>query len=364
MYSEVTMKKYVTMIFIAMMSTLFTVSCPSPGGGGVVGGGEEDPFLILKTGQDADDHTEAGDDGDLQMGTDWPVPRFTNNGDGTVTDNFTGLMWEQSPDTNTISWADALTYANNSTLASYDDWRLPNRNELITLHDFGTYSNSTWLNSNGFSNVQFAYYWTSTTRAGDTARALIFYLGVRNANIYANTKTDDASHYAIICRGSSAYIMKTGQTTSYETGDDGDLQLGVAWPDPRFTDNGDGTITDKVTGLMWEQSPDTTQKNWSSALTYANNSTLATYDDWRLPNYYELATLFNGDEATLYTWLNANGFTNAQNGAYWSSTYTPIVDTPFAAAFLTTTGNDMVSSFDPTTTALMRSFIVRGTAGE
>jgi len=112
---------------------------------------------------------------------------------------------------------------------------------------------------------------------------------------------------------------------------------------------------------VWEKSPDTTQKNWSSALTYANDSTLATYDDWRLPNYYELATLLNGSQATLYTWLNADGFSNVQNGGYWSNTYTPIV-TPFAAVFLTTNGNDMVSSFDPTETVNMRSLIVRGTA--
>ena len=50
-----------------------------------------------------------------------------------------------------------------------------------------------------------------------------------------------------------APIAKTGQTTSYATGDDGDLQNGVALPAwyPRFTDNGDGTVTDNLTGLMW-----------------------------------------------------------------------------------------------------------------
>ncbi len=98
-------------------------------------------------------------------------------------------------------------------------------------------------------------------------------------------------------------IPKTGQDADdhIAAGDDGYLQMGVAWPDPRFTDNGDGTITDNVTGLMWEQSPDTTQKNWSTALTYANDSTLATYDDWRLPNFYELATLLHAGETTLYT---------------------------------------------------------------
>ena len=48
-----------------------------------------------------------------------------------------------------------------------------------------------------------------------------------------------------------AMVPKTGQTTGYATGDDGALQKGVAWPNPRFTDNGDGTVTDNLTGLIW-----------------------------------------------------------------------------------------------------------------
>ena len=130
----------------------------------------------------------------------------------------------------------------------------------------------------------------------------------------------------------------------------------------RFTDNGDGTVTDNFTGLMWEQSPDTAQKNWSAALYSANDSTLAGHDDWRLPNYYELATLFCADETYLYSWMNAHGFSNALNGAYWCSTYTPIGGTPFAVALLTTDGADMVGFSDPAETAFMRSLIVRGTA--
>jgi len=48
-----------------------------------------------------------------------------------------------------------------------------------------------------------------------------------------------------------APMLKTGQTTSYATGDDGDLQRGIPWPNPRFTDNEDGTVTDNLTGLIW-----------------------------------------------------------------------------------------------------------------
>ena len=48
-----------------------------------------------------------------------------------------------------------------------------------------------------------------------------------------------------------ALVPKTGQTTSYDTGDDGEYQKGFEWPVPRFTDNENGTVTDNLTGLIW-----------------------------------------------------------------------------------------------------------------
>ena len=50
-----------------------------------------------------------------------------------------------------------------------------------------------------------------------------------------------------------APVPKTGQVSSFVTGDDGDLRKGVSWPVPRFVDNLDGTVTDNLTGLMWLQ---------------------------------------------------------------------------------------------------------------
>ena len=68
-------------------------------------------------------------------------------------------------------------------------------------------------------------------------------------------------------------IAKTGQTTSYATGDDGDLQMGVSWSAPRFIDNGDGSVTDKLTGLIWLKNASCPNeiKKWSDALTFANS---------------------------------------------------------------------------------------------
>ncbi|MBI5180834.1 MAG: DUF1566 domain-containing protein, partial [Nitrospirae bacterium] len=85
-----------------------------------------------------------------------------------------------------------------------------------------------------------------------------------------------------------ADLPKTGQTTCYDaagavvacanTGQDGDLKKGVTWPSPRFTVDGTGDcVTDNLTGLMWVKNPDSTLRNWASAMTYANNLTLCGY---------------------------------------------------------------------------------------
>ena len=118
-------------------------------------------------------------------------------------------------------------------------------------------------------------------------------------------------------------LPKTGQTATYFTGDDGDLEIGVAWPDPRFT-VGTGAeadcVTDNLTGLMWVKKPDSTTRTWTDALTYANNLTLCDHTDWRLPNVNELESLIHAGLSNIATWLNAQGFSNVQPNWYWSST--------------------------------------------
>ena len=109
-----------------------------------------------------------------------------------------------------------------------------------------------------------------------------------------------------------APVAKTGQTTAYATGDDGDLEKGVAAPTPRFTDNGNGAVTDRLTGLVWlkdgicvkfwgSDSATVNPRPWAQAVQSAN--LLATGScglndgsragDWRLPNRKELDTLID-----------------------------------------------------------------------
>jgi len=127
-------------------------------------------------------------------------------------------------------------------------------------------------------------------------------------------------------------LPKTGQTKCYDTngvqipcagtGQDGELQMGVPWPSPRFHDNGNGTVTDSLTGLMWTKNanlPGSTM-TWYQAVDYCNNLTQGGYTDWRLPNVNELESLTNDDEPNVAVWLNSQGFTNVQSGYYLSAT--------------------------------------------
>jgi hypothetical protein len=142
--------------------------------------------------------------------------------------------------------------------------------------------------------------------------------------------------FYVIGGGKSASVPKTGQTTSYATRDDGALQKGVAWPTPRFTDNGNGTVTDKLTKLIWMKNANAFgTKNWADALTTANTLASGSGDindgskagDWRLPNVRELQSLV--DYAFYYPalpntlgtgkWAEGNPFQGVQSSYYWSS---------------------------------------------
>jgi hypothetical protein len=89
----------------------------------------------------------------------YPADDFTVNGDGTVTDNNTGLMWQQEDDDVRRSWNSAETYAETLTLGGHSDWRLPDIDELKSIRDLNQLNPS--INSAAFPNTNSSYYWTS-----------------------------------------------------------------------------------------------------------------------------------------------------------------------------------------------------------
>jgi len=134
-----------------------------------------------------------------------------------------------------------------------------------------------------------------------------------------------------------APVPKTGQVESFYLFDDGELEKGVEWPIPRFTDNLDGTITDNLTGLIWLKNADCFgERQWEYALSdvmglsrgYCGLSDGSGPFDWRLPNRFELESLLVpcfwapalGDTEGFAQWSEGDPFNNVRFDGYWTST--------------------------------------------
>jgi hypothetical protein len=292
------------------------------------------------------------DDGYFMAGTAWPSPRFVDEGGGTMTDKLTGLMWTKNADLlpGAKTWQEALNFAAGLDIGCCDDWRLPNVVELESLVHAGVADTAAWLNNQGFQNVQAGDYWSSTTDMffTDEARSVNMSTGSvsrgsKGSNFYvwavrAGQKTGSPNP------AYPANMWKTGQTDCYDqtgnaisctgTGQDGDIQAGVAWPSPRFGDRGE-TQSDKLTGLIWATDADLPGAGMGfwDALAYIQGMNAGTYDNfgyvtWRLPNRKELLSLadFSQDSPVLPA---GHEFTNVQSDFYWSSTVSS--STPDAA---------------------------------
>jgi hypothetical protein len=314
------------------------------------------------TGQTAGQSQHAGDDADLQMGAPWPSPRFTDNGDGTITDNLTGLMWLKDancadtighdPDgtgDGSMQWESALDFVagiNDGTYtisAPHTDWRAPNINELESLANWGESDQATWLIAQGFTNVQSEWYWSSST---DTYQDYFAWcITMSNGHLNHRYKTPNVSHVWPVREGQQDYpdpsypanVWKTGQIASYYAGDDGEHQLGVVLPDPRFRDNEDGTVTDNLTGLMWLKDAgclgagawlnafDTIADFNTTPGTYSCQDYTAGYADWRMPNRKEFYSLLDYSQTYQNPAFPAgHPFANIVSGWHWTSTaYAP-----------------------------------------
>ena len=216
-----------------------------------------------------------------------PAVRFTDNGDGTMTDNTTGLIWLKSPDYAPRSWQAAMDYYSTFNFAGYTDWRETSDTEFSGLIQGWTGATpNDWLISQGFSLLNATAFWSSVTYAGDTSQAW-------TVNTYDGVWVS-APKAGTLC----------------------------TWPvRSRFVDNLDGTMTDTKTGLMWIQSPDSTMRDWQTSMDYSDALDFAGYTDWRVPTSDELQGVIQGwTGATPAAWLTLQGFSNVLAGVYWSST--------------------------------------------
>ncbi len=324
-----------------------------------------------------------GQDGELQKGVAWPNPRFTTNGDGTVTDNLTGLVWLRNASCYTVGrWDRAVSLAKNLAAGSCGltdgsqagDWRMPNINELTSLIDYQYYislpntsGTGPWTDGDPFILVGAANnfrYWSSTTRMGDDGEGYTFIVYFERPTISEALKSqadiglwpvkggkgaDLANFPAPVARTGQWLCFnqtRSGDPDGYLTdcpgsGHDGEHRKGVCWPNPRFTNNNDGSVTDNLTGLVWLKNATCFgQATRANALTFAANlaegqcglSDGSLAGDWRIPDIKELHSLTDYHHSspalsnTIGTskWSAGNPFSCGQSetcdGAIWSNT--------------------------------------------
>ena len=298
----------------------------------------------------------AGDDGALQTGASWPAARFNDPGDGSITDTLTGLTWvkdfnlmlTRDPGFDTdgsadgaVLWMRALDYVaklNSEGYLGHADWRLPNVVELESLLDVSR-ANPSLPAGHPFANVR-PLYWSSTTygQGNPMAWGVLFSdltpykSGCVDAFGWKRRFISGFDQFVAIVRdsgvSSATNLPRSGQTRSYYPGDDGDLQKGTIWPMPRFVDHGDGTVSDRLTGLMWTKNAQQGGSNlaWTAALDYVagmNAGSRPNYGltGWRLPNLIEARSLLDlGRPVGNPELSEGNPFINTSN--LWTSTTT------------------------------------------
>ena len=242
-----------------------------------------------------------------------PTSDFTNNHDGTVTHKTTGLTWMRCEmgktwtDSDCTGKAKTYTYAKamalTSSFAGYSDWRLPNIAELQTIVERENVDPA--VNTTVFPNARNKWFWSSSpyVSSADGKWVVGFYDG------YVGNSYLSSSLPVRLVRASQS------------------LGIGLSSPTTDFTDNNDGSVTHKRTGLVWQRC--SVGQIWTgstcsgSANNYTYNaaqtltSTLADYSDWRLPPANELASIVSYDK--INPTIDIAVFPNTPSNGFWSS---------------------------------------------
>ncbi|MEW8586897.1 MAG: DUF1566 domain-containing protein, partial [Candidatus Thiodiazotropha sp.] len=239
-------------------------------------------------------------------------PSYSHSDDGlTVYDKVTGLTWTQTADLDgdgDIDADDKLTFdeaqsypgtRNTQVYGGYSDWRLPTMKELYSLMNF----NGTDPMSDDTSQLipfidtdyfEFAY---GDTAAGERVIDAQFW----SSNRYVDYVFDSQ-------QATFGLNLADGRIKGYPSGSGGVVKTNyvylvrgnTAYGVNDFTDNGDGTISDNATGLMWSQDDSGSGMAWTDALAWVEQKNAEDhlgYSDWRLPNAKEMQSLLDYSRA-------------------------------------------------------------------
>ena len=236
------------------------------------------------------------------------MPDLVDNNNGTIKDNLTGLTWEQKSETNEtqfFTYAEALSYCENLALGGKGDWRVPTRAEYSTVLNYN-------YTSPALDPVLFPHYSTSGG------------VGAGAGALYWTT-----SGYYDNATFTWRISLPFGQIGEYSTVEYPQSKVrcvsGTPLPLSSFIDNGNSTVTDNTTGLMWEQKTDDgssrdkdIKRTWNESLQYCEDLVLGGYSDWRLPTSREQERIVDTGKSNPA--VDTQFFPNTQNAIYWSGT--------------------------------------------
>jgi hypothetical protein len=261
------------------------------------------------------------------------APAYRHNGDGTVSDLNTGLMWVQARG-GKVAWDAAVAGAKTCRVGGHSDWRMPTIKELYSLINFtggfdfraGAARSRPYLDTKYF---RFAYGdeskgeraidcqdWSATEYISTTMNG--------NATVFGVNFADGRiKGYPKAPRGPGGVGAPKLLYVRYVRGN-------PAYGKNDFRDNGDGTVTDRATGLMWSKADSKAGMNWQAALAWVQKKNAGKYlghNDWRLPNAKELQSLVDYTRAPAVTRspaidpvFHTTPLSDGEYPFYWSGT--------------------------------------------
>jgi len=225
-----------------------------------------------------------------------PQPSYRDNRDGTVSDLNTGLTWVKARGEK-ITWAAAVAGAATCRVGGHDDWRMPSLKELYSLINVSVERSTPYIDTRYFG---FRYAgegerpidcqdWTATEYVGTTmnGNATVFGVNFADGRIKGYPKVRRRRE------GTSAnrlHVRYVRGNPAYGRND--------------FRDNGDGTVADRATGLVWSRADSGRGMDWRAALAWVetrNAEKHLGHDDWRLPNAKELQSIVDYTRAPAVT---------------------------------------------------------------
>ena len=246
-------------------------------------------YPIVDTGQTFAYGSDPGQDAHYSAN----APSYKINGNGTVTDQVTGLMWTQDPGKK-MTLAAALQGAPQCRTGGHKDWRLPTIKELYSLIQLnGTDPDPTSTDTSGLTpfidasvfkfqygdpaqneriiDSQFASTtkYVSTTMGGNETLFGVNFADGRIKGYPIKSRRGEKTFFVLYVRGASSYGIN------------------------QFKDNNNGTISDEATGLTWMKADSGNGMDWPTALNYAEGMEFAGHSDWRLPNAKELQSIID-----------------------------------------------------------------------